>query len=289
MPMISTYMGFAIAAVVLWFGVIAHTANPAIFLDPHALILVVGGTAAAGLIAFPLQRFQDLLKFVVFVVLYPSKTMKLKIAEHIIRMAGIIQGRIPVNDFRDGHHPLLAEGYSMIRKMSLTSDEFKRVLSQRNQSVKDRYNNDAKMLNALAKFPPAFGLLGATTGMIAMMANLGTSGQDSIGPAMAIALVATFWGIAVANLVLLPLADHASRMASDQSHLRAMILAGLVLVQEKADINFIYETMCSYLPIEQRANPELRSLKNQIQAADEDQDAGAVLNMDRAKAERAAR
>jgi chemotaxis protein MotA len=269
MQNISTFIGVGIAAVVIWMGVIGHASNPFIFLDSHALILVIGGTLAAGLIAFPIQRFKDLSKFLLYVVFYPPKTGKIKIAEQILRMAGVQRGLLRPWELRDAHHPLLAEGYHLIKKSDLLVNEFRDVLLQRNQIVKDNYVGDAKMLMALAKFPPAFGLLGATTGMIAMMSNLGSGGQDSIGPAMAIALVATFWGIAVANLVLLPLADHANRTAQDQAQVRTMIVAGLVLIHQQASIVMIYEMMTGFLPMNQRNNVTLRTLKDSLEAVPE--------------------
>ena len=60
---LSTLFGIAGAGVVLWYGVLAGTVRKDIFVDPHALILVLGGTLAAALIAFPMSTFRDLWGF----------------------------------------------------------------------------------------------------------------------------------------------------------------------------------------------------------------------------------
>src|SRR5665213_2509183 len=91
-------------------------------------------------------------------------------------------------------HPFLIEAYLISARNDMTHAEFKMILQGRRQRFQERNAWEAKILTALAKFPPAFGLLGATTGMIAMMSNLGGGGKEIIGPSMAIALVATFWG-----------------------------------------------------------------------------------------------
>ena len=124
------------------------------------------------------------------------------------------------------------------------------------------YQSDAKTLNALAKFPPAFGLLGASTGMITMMTNLGKGGAETIGPAMAIALVATFWGIAVANLILLPLADFAAKAAQDDTHVREMIYEGLLLLKKKESQAYILQVVNGYLPIDSRYSLSIPDVKS---------------------------
>lgn len=263
----SVLTGLAIAGYVLWQGVIAHATKPSIFLDTHAMILVLGGTVAAGFIGFPMGRFVDLFRFLAMGVLYPMKLGRLKVAKEVLQLAAVMEEAVAREEVTVPCHPFLGEGYRLLRRGNLKPDEFKRVLAQRNGNFRQRYLADAKMLTALAKFPPAFGLLGATTGMIAMMSNLGSSGQDSIGPAMAIALVATFWGIALANFVLLPLADHAAKLADDQTQLRTMMMAGLVLLQQRSEARFLYEMMQSYLPVDQRDSYELIALKDAVERA----------------------
>ncbi len=261
---ISTLVGICVAIAVIWNGVVKHATNTSIFLDSHAITLVVGGTIAAALIAFPLRDIFHLFKFVVLGVLYPKSRNKVKIAKDILSftLKTRANGDKPVDNVC---HPFLTEGFLLIQKKTLSHEEFRTVLGERNLHFKESYGADAKMLNALAKFPPAFGLLGATTGMIAMMSNLGAGGKDSIGPAMAIALVATFWGIAVANLILLPLADHASKLAKDDSKVREMMMAGMVLLHEGATPSFIYEVMRSYLSIPDRNHSELRQIKSELE------------------------
>ncbi|MFN7727862.1 MAG: hypothetical protein ACK5P7_01765 [Bdellovibrio sp.] len=70
---ISSILGFAVAGLVLYFGVIHGAKDPAIFLDTHALILVIGGTLAATLIAYPVKQLKDLGQFLAYGVFLKSK------------------------------------------------------------------------------------------------------------------------------------------------------------------------------------------------------------------------
>ena len=147
-----------------------------------------------------------------------------------------------------------SNGKGLLTKTNMTEHEFKNVLSLRSKNILKSYQADSKMLNALAKFPPAFGLLGATTGMIEMMSNLGKGGASSIGSAMAVALVATFWGIAMANFIFLPLADRAGKMAGDDAHIRDMIIEAAMVIKNKGSEYLLLNTLRGFLPLTQRSS-----------------------------------
>ncbi len=252
----NTLFGFLAAFAIVWFGVISPSAKPEIFLDQHALLLVFGGTIAAALIAYPISQFKSLFHFVLMGALFPPKRKAAKIAEQLLTLSR----RPSMTTFNQPHkefHPFLLEGYSLALRSDLTAAELKLILQTRMLKFRERYMWDAKALAGLAKFPPAFGLLGATTGMIGMMSNLGGDAQRTIGPAMAIALVATFWGIAFANLILLPLSDHALRVNADDHQLREMIAGALLLIHQNASAAVLYEYLIGFVPMKERLDPRV--------------------------------
>lgn len=264
---IHTLIGFLAAGAVLWFGVLSPAARPDVFLDPHALILVFGGTLAAALIAYPFQQFEDLANFLVMAAIFPTRKSLPKAVEHLLILSGHPDFTMLETELRKDMHPYLVEGYLLAKRSDLTSAELKFVLQSRHHRFKERYAWDARALSALGKFPPAFGLLGASAGMIAMMTNLGAAGKDSIGPSMAIALVATFWGIAIANLLFLPLADHATRLNSEDTQLRLMISTALVMIHERVRPSVLLEHLIGFLPLAQRNNPRFHQATARAQRA----------------------
>jgi chemotaxis protein MotA len=253
---ITTLLGLVAAFGIVW-GVVSHAARPEIFLDSHALLLVFGGTLAAALIAFPVRQFKDLMLFLFMGALFPSKKEDIRVIEQVLRLSGRPDFPTVDEKLRADLHPFLAEGYLLMQKDTMTTAEFKQVLMSRRQRFKERNGQDAKTLTALAKFPPAFGLLGATTGMIAMMTGLGASGKDTIGPAMAVALVATFWGIAIANFILLPLADHANRLNAEDQRIRQIISTGLVLIHQGTRPMVVLEHLIGFLQVGERSDSRL--------------------------------
>lgn len=251
----SLILGIVGAGVVVWLGAIKSVADPSIFLDSHALILVLGGTAAAALIAFPMRKIIGLAKVLVTKVLL-NKSVKTKdLVSEFVAASQVIRANPNELANRKAPHPFMEEGYQLIAEGVLGDSDLKEVLSQRSLFFKKDYSADAKIWLALSKFPPAFGLLGASSGMIAMMASL-ESQKDNIGAAMAVALVATFWGIGFANLVLLPLSDFYQKLTTDDYAMRCIVVEGLMLLKRRESPLVVVEKLNSHLPLHERLSSD---------------------------------
>lgn len=249
----SFLFGVFVVSSVIYFGILSHAKSPLVFLDPHAILIVVGGTLAAGFIAFQGQSLTRVLDFVIWGALFRRKRRYLKVAKDIaIIRASYLGGKNPPNS--DSFDPFLREGIEFLFDRKATSVGLVDLLRTRSSYFLKLYRNDAKVLASLAKYPPAFGLLGAATGMIEMMQNLGAGGSSAIGQAMAVALVATFWGIAIANFFILPLADAAARAAQDDSTLRDLIIDGLKLIKDEVGDQQFKGHLRGYLSLEERHN-----------------------------------
>ncbi len=255
---LSSFVGFIFATLVLYMGVFRTANDPLIFLDSHALILVIGGTVAATLISYPISRLLALGNFIIYGVILKRNASQILLFEEM---------RAENSNFRTGSavgkskysHPFLSEALRTLRNNDINSDLLKEILKSRKLVFKKMYLEDAKILNAIAKYPPAFGLLGASTGMIAMMTNLGSGGTEKIGQAMAIALVATFWGIAATNFIILPLADYAQRSIQIDQNIRDYIIEGIMLMKNGASDSEFTISMKSKLDLSQRAEINRRA------------------------------
>lgn len=249
----SFLFGIFVVSSVIYFGILSHAKSPLVFLDPHAILIVIGGTLAAGLIAFQGQSLTRVLDFVIWGALFRRKRRYLKVAKDIaVVRSSYLSGRHPPN--ADAFDPFLREGIEFLFDRKTTSSGLVDLLRTRSNYFSKLYRNDAKVLVSLAKYPPAFGLLGAATGMIEMMQNLGGGGSAGIGQAMAVALVATFWGIAIANFFILPLADAATRASQDDATLRDLITDGLKLIKDEVGDQQFKGHLRGYLSLEERLN-----------------------------------
>ena len=257
----SFFFGLTIVVGVMYLGVFHSAKSPKIFLDPHAIVLVLGGTLAAGFIAFRGKTFNRSLNFILWGVRFRRKRVSLKTAQDIAEVrADYLLGR--TSKSTDEFDPFLREGVNFLFDKSITTDAMIGVLKTRSYYFNKMYKDDAKVFSSLGKYPPAFGLLGASTGMIEMMQNLGTGGSAGIGQAMAVALVATFWGIAISNFIILPLADSAGKAVQEDAHLRDLIIEGLRLIRERANDKQFKSHLKGFLSLDDR--PDFKLLEEVI-------------------------
>jgi chemotaxis protein MotA len=264
---LNSVIGYLIAFFVFYFGIYKGAANPELFLDSSSIIIVCGGTIATMFMIFPISKLINLMDFFFFKVVFKTRRKDIDVAISILDFFFDENVKNNIGNKKDRFHPFLVEAIYMIRNNNFTANELNGILSERIANVKKTYSEDSKMLTTLAKFPPAFGLLGSVTGIISMMMGLGEGGADKIGPAMAVTLVTTFWGIAIANLILLPLADHAIKSVEEEVHTRQMIKAAVLSIYLKNERRFLFETLTSFVTLKER--PELKVFYNEYKPQQE--------------------
>lgn len=237
---------------VLFFGIVHGGPSLSFFLNAHALVLVFGGTFCVFVFANSFPRISSILKLS-YKIIRSDYVYDLRQTIYWIYYLSYcynnFEGKkvqIPV------WHPFLNEAVEFLNTPNISENEFEALLNTRLEKVADNYAEDAETLSALAKYPPAMGLIGATSGMINMMRGLGGADKSAIGQAMAVALVATLWGIIISNFVLLPLADHVNRMNEENRVNRSLIAEAMSMVKKKQATPLVLEFMISFTPIATR-------------------------------------
>ena len=257
----SSIFGFLIVGVVLYASVFQTTKNPQIFFHTGSLILVLGGTLAVAFIAFPFASLAKTVDYLLWGFLFKKKREYLKVSQDIAGARSAFQNG---QNFTasDDSHPFFKESIILLLNGNITDDGFGEVLRQRSEYFKKKYKDDAKVLVSLAKYPPAFGLLGAAIGMMDMMNALSTGAQVNMGQTMMLAFASTFWGIALSNFVILPIADSASKSVDDDHMLRSLIIDGMVLIRQSVSDDHFQAYMRGYLSLSDRSEFKIYSRKS---------------------------
>lgn len=247
--------GFVCAGGVLYFAIHGATKDVGLFMDPHAIIIVLGGSFTVALISFSFKRLYGGLKVVAKKTLGGEREDYLGTIKQIVTMAEAYRQE-PAKAMalvNDKTHPFLTDGMKLLVDYGFAADDLDNILSNALKGKKKRDLDEVKVWQTISRFPPAFGLLGATLGMIALLQTLGEPGaQDRIGPAMSVALVATFYGLAFANLVFIPIAERMGEVSAGDIMLRQIIKDGVVLIAERKHPSFIEEYLKSFLAPGQR-------------------------------------
>jgi chemotaxis protein MotA len=205
---------------------------------------------AAAAISFQVDRLFLMFKVFFMRVIRGRKTNFVPLIREMMELADLYRVNDPelpkiVQAIAD---PFLKEGMTgLVEKYPDEPDLF-RLLATRAHTISQRYHQEALRMKSIAKFPPAFGLMGATLGMISLLQTIGTAeGQANVGPSMAVALVGTLYGIAFANLVLLPISEQLLDSAAEIHVKNRIIVEGLKHIASRKNPLMIAEELNSYL------------------------------------------
>lgn len=224
----STPIGL-VAGFVLIFGTILMGDGWATFIDPVSLLIVLGGTLAALLVGFSLEEVKAILPGIKACFGHQSPSLSGYLSEfsELSRMAR-----------REG---LLA----LDRRMATLEDEFMKfglemavdgieeaeiddLMRERIASEARQRALSSKFFNTAGTYAPAFGMVGTLIGLIQMLQNL--SDPAAIGPAMAVAMITTFYGAFFANLICLPLANKIKGQTAELLKARDMVRVGVLSI-----------------------------------------------------------
>ncbi|MCB0414812.1 MAG: MotA/TolQ/ExbB proton channel family protein [Bdellovibrionales bacterium] len=250
-------IAFVSAGVVFFLGVFTSTDNPMAFVDGHAALIVFGGTISVAAISFQIDRIYLMLKIFYFRVIAGKKVEYVPIIRELMTLAEAYRTQNPQirQMVAKSNDPFLRECMTMLLDDFLPPTELEKIMKTRMNMMYQRHNADAKKFKALGKFPPAMGLMGAVLGMIALLQTIGKPGsEEKIGPAMAIALVATLYGIAFANLVVLPIAENLMEGTKEALTKNMIIAEGVKLISQKKNRIILAEELNSFLLPNERVN-----------------------------------
>jgi chemotaxis protein MotA len=252
----SSALGVTCALIVLAASVMTSSKTPMVFLDPHGILVVIGGTVSAAIMCFPIRffiRVAGVLKNK-FLGSYSTKYETV-----INEITDLSKGIRQSPDYYKQKAPalktaFLRDGIELIVQGGIPDHVIEDILIKRASTHSRRYEYDVNVFKTVAKFPPAFGLMGTTLGMISLLQNLGgKDAQKLLGPSMAIGLVATFYGIVLANLFLIPIAENLSQLNKEDETVRTIVIDGIRLLQKKEHPKVVEEHLKSYLLPHERA------------------------------------
>lgn len=245
----STISAILLAIGVFTYGLILSSDSLKIFYDFPSLFIVFGGVIAATAISFQYKRMWAMVK-VGFV-----RVVKGKRIDYREVITEVIQS---VDSYRKGeglkalsektNDLFFKEGLQLLDGGIMTAEQVIQVMEERNDNLFHHYSEDAGKLKIVGKYPPAFGMMGTTMGMIVLLANLnGADAIKRVGPAMGICLITTLYGTVLANFGFLPLADNMVEQSKEVYLKNRIVVEGLKLLAQKENPIIVAEKLNSFL------------------------------------------
>ena len=129
-------------------------------------------------------------------------------------------------------------------------ETLEKIMYSNIEHINNRHQKGIHFFEQLAKYAPSFGLLGTVIGLIKLLAEL--ENPEAVGPGMSVALVTTFYGIVLANLIFLPLAGRLKNYSYEEQIKNEMLLVGVISIA-KGELSFVTkEKMMMYLSKNER-------------------------------------
>jgi len=245
---LGTVVGVVLAVVALAIGILIGGGGDimAIF-DLVSVFIVLFGTIGAVLISFPLARITGLVGVVKKAFFNESSDPAETIAElvkyaEVARREGILSLENLMGEMKD---PFIVRGVKMA--VDGTDPELIRaILDTELDALSERHGSAKAVLDGIAKYAPAFGMIGTLLGLIFMLKSM--DDPSKIGPGMAVALITTLYGAMMANMFASPLADKLSAKDAEELLVKTVIVTGVMSIQSGDNPRVVESKLLTFLP-----------------------------------------
>ena len=219
--------------------------------QPTAALVVAGGTLAAVLVSYPWSLVQQTAAAVRDALFVQSDSFDRILADiisysHLSRRKGLVALEGEIDRPQDSFLRLALT----LAVDNTASKVARQILEAESDGRREIEDAPAEVLETAAGYAPTLGILGAVLGLIHVMQNL--SDPSRLGDGIAVAFVATVYGVAGANLLLLPLATRLRGNARRAALVREIVIEGMVSVQDGVNPRVIEQKLRGYLLVARR-------------------------------------
>ncbi|HEX4036765.1 MAG TPA: flagellar motor protein [Acidobacteriaceae bacterium] len=249
----STLGGFLVALGGVGLGLVLEGGRVSQVLQPTAALIVLGGTVGAVMVQFPVRIIVEALTQLKHVFL-DAEPEPDSLIQNLLRYAfkARKEGILSLDaELARIHDPFLKESL-MLAIDGVSAADLRKMMELQIEYRGEKDERIPRVFEAAAGFSPTIGILGAVLGLIQVMQHL----QDItlVGRGIAVAFVATIYGVAAANLVFLPCAGKLKIRIRERQVLQEMILEAVLSIMEGVNPRALELQLGSYLPARGRAS-----------------------------------
>ena len=221
-----------------------------------AFVIVVGGTMAAVIISYPFSELKRVPGLTLAAFREPKINM-LGIIQYLVEMATVarregvlaLETRLEDDTTID---PMLKEGLQLVIDGS-DPELIKDMMEIELEFFEKKNETGAKMFETAGGFSPTMGIIGTVMGLIHVLGNL--SDPDTLGPAIAMAFIATLYGVAAANVIYIPIANKL-RYRNQQLVTAREMMEGIMSIQAGENPKMLEKKLLAFLTPEERERLE---------------------------------
>ena len=251
---LATVLDLASGLGLLCIAILLEGAAFTAFFNPSAILIVFGGTLCVTTACFSFGEMVRTARVVMTTVFHRSRDAA-EAAVHVLQIAELARkkGLLAVQEIQTDlqREPFLYKGITMVVD-GTPGEEVETILRRDVQATMQRHARSSSVLRRMSEFAPAMGLIGTLIGLVQMLGNL--SEPASIGPAMAVALLTTFYGAVLANMVFLPLASKLERNSIEETLINNIYMMGAASIGRQENPRRLEMLINSVLPPAKRVH-----------------------------------
>ena len=247
-------LGAAVAAVIL--TVIVEGGSFLSLINPGALILILGGSMAVGIISYGLKEFLLIPKYILQAIFPKNVDLGDLVLTFVsysekARREGLLSLEEDLKDIKDDVTRL---GLQLV--IDGTDPEIVRnIMENLSNSIEEDEKVSANFFETIGGFSPTLGIIGTVMGLVHVLETLGSgTGMEALGQGIAVAFIATFYGISFANLFWLPMANKLRHINKTYQERREMIKYGILAIQNGDNPRIVKEKLICLI-----SDPSLRA------------------------------
>jgi len=236
--------GLVIIAIVMGGGI-------SLFINVPSLMIVVGGTLGATMINFPLKDVLGAVSVVKNVFFSKAQSVSDIVRQFIefgnkARREGILALEA---DLRTIDDEFVKKGLQLSVD-GLEPQIIHEILDTEVEFLKERHHLGAEIFSTMGTFAPALGMIGTLIGLVQMLQSM--DDPSTIGPSMAVALLTTFYGSVMANLICMPIAGKLRTRSKEETLIKEMTIEGILSLTKGENPRILEQKMKSFLAPKQR-------------------------------------
>ena len=217
------------------------------FIEVGSIFVVVGGTVAATLINYPFREILSVVEVVKNAFTATDQNPKDAIKTitefaELARREGILALESKIQDVDE---PFLKQALQLAID-GTEPDLMRSILGTELSYLQQRHDLGQGIFKSMGTYAPAFGMIGTLIGLVIMLANM--EDPSTIGPAMAIALITTFYGAVLANLIFLPISGKLKERSKQEVLIKELVMEGVFSLQSGENPRIIEKKLVSFIP-----------------------------------------
>ena len=252
---LNTVIGASLAFLIVLVAMAVGPGGVMIFLDVPSLMVVFGGTIGVTMLAFPVPDLKPIIK-VMMVAAVRKQSTPVEEIERVVEYANLArkEGLLALeSQLQNVDDAFFSKGIQLVID-GFNADTVRDIMELEAEWENQRHETGKKIMDQMAAFCPAFGMIGTLVGLVQMLQDLSDPGAIGIG--MATALLTTLYGAMAANMVFIPLAGKLEMVAKSEALLRNLMIEGVVAIQSGEKPQLIKEKLKGFLPPSVRATVE---------------------------------